>query len=89
MVAGYDDCLSERFRTPIPEWMMIIVLITEITYVTGKDEHITYGDKRIIFQPTAIFMKLQMEIGCVLNFHIVVSNFKVFHLRGETGGRFC
>ena len=33
-------------------------------------QNIADSYKRILFQPTAVFMKLQVEVRCVLYFHI-------------------
>ncbi len=49
---------------------MHVVVITEIADVSGQYQNIAGCCQRILFKPTAVFMKLQMEVRCVLYFHI-------------------
>ena len=43
MITRNDYCLPEVLGTPIPEWMPLVVLISEITDVTGKNEYVADG----------------------------------------------
>ena len=70
MVSGNYDSLTERLCAPVPEGMMRVIIISEIADVTGQYQNITSSCQWIIFQPTAVFMKLLMEVRCVLYFHI-------------------
>ena len=65
MVTGNYDSLTERLCTPVPEGMMHIVVITEIADVTGQYQNIADSYQRILFKPTAVFMKLPYpdEVG--------------------------
>ncbi len=69
MIAGDDDCLLKIVSTPIPEGMPTIIFIAKITDVTGEYQHVTDRYQRILFEPLAILVELQMEIRCILYFH--------------------
>ena len=86
MVARNDDSLTKRICTPVPKRMAAVVVIAEVADISGQYQDIADCFQRIIFKPTAVLKKLQVEIGCILNFHIFESNFKGPTTGGETGG---
>ena len=62
MISGNYDSLTERLSAPVPEGMSPVVVITEIADVTGQYQNIADSYQWILYQPTAVFMKLQMEV---------------------------
>ena len=63
MVSGNHDDPAVISGSPVPERMSGVVLISDISYISGKDKHFSGNSQRVVLQKTAVLPKLEMQVG--------------------------
>lgn len=70
MVSPTNNHLPIVFRCPVSKRMAAVILISEITDISGQDKNVPCNRQRIMFDVAAVIGKSQMQVGSVLNFHV-------------------